>query len=289
MRTSDSVLRFGVDISGPLGADPAAEARHAESLGFDVVTLHGDVLDGPRVALEPWTALTWVASRTTGVLVAPNVLVLPNRHPAVLAKMAATLDRLSGGRLVLALGAGAAMNAGAFRAFGLEPASVAALEEAVDVIRGLWTTAPFSYTAGRHFRVEGASLEPRPDRPPPIWLGAYGARMLDLTGRKADGWLPSMFLLPPPAAAEAMERVREAAARAGRDPDALTYGYNVGVLVDEGARPTAGRIAGAPTAVAERLADLARRGFTFLNLWPAGGARHQRERLATEVLPLVRR
>ncbi|HXM57995.1 MAG TPA: LLM class flavin-dependent oxidoreductase [Candidatus Dormibacteraeota bacterium] len=284
--------RFGVDVSTPLDRDPAIDAAHAEGLGFDAVTLHGDVLQGTRTAREAWTTMTWIAARTTRVLVSPNVLVVPNRHPAVLAKMAETLQRLSGGRVVLALGAGAGMNEDAFRALGL-PArpvgeAVGALAEAIDVLRGLWTMPRLTY-AGRYFATSAAELRPQPDLPIPIWLGAYGPRMLELTGRRADGWLPSMFLLPPEAAFEGMRRIRAAAEAAGRDPDALTYGYNVGVAVEEGAASRRDRIAGDPAEVASQLAELVRGGFDFLNLWPAGDAQVQRERLAREVLPLVRR
>jgi alkanesulfonate monooxygenase SsuD/methylene tetrahydromethanopterin reductase-like flavin-dependent oxidoreductase (luciferase family) len=282
---------FGITVSTAPGADPVSEARHAEALGFDVVTLHRDVLDGPPPSLETWTLLTWVAAHTASVKVAPDVLVLPNRHPAVLAKMAETLDRLSGGRLILALGSGATMNDQAFRAFGLQHRSarqkVVAIEEAVDVIRGLWETPAFSYS-GEHFSTEAADLQPKPAHEIPIWLGAFGPRMLDLTGRKADGWLPSMFLLEPDAAYQSLQRVREAATGAGRDPDQLVYGYNVSVMVREGAASTRGQVAGAPEEVAYRLAAFVRGGFSFLNLSTTGDGAEQRERLAREVLPAVR-
>src|SRR5689334_12954608 len=171
--------RIGIDVTVPLGDDPATAALQAESVGFDVVTVHGDVLNGERTPREAWTTLTWVAARTTTGRLAPNVLVLPNRHPAVLAKMAESLDRLSGGPLRLAIGAGAAMHAAACAAFGLTVrapgAAVDALEEAIDVMRGLWTTESVTYH-GRHYKVEAAELRPRPQRPIPIWLGAYGPR-----------------------------------------------------------------------------------------------------------------
>src|SRR5262249_25073313 len=147
--------------------DPVAEARHAEALGFDLATVHPDILHGPEPSLETWTVLTWLAARTATIALAPFVLALPYRHPAVVAKMAETLDRLSGGRLVLGLGAGGPLPRAeaAVRAFGLARRSpgerVAALEEAIDVMRGLWGTPAFSY-AGRHFAVEGASVTPRP-------------------------------------------------------------------------------------------------------------------------------
>jgi alkanesulfonate monooxygenase SsuD/methylene tetrahydromethanopterin reductase-like flavin-dependent oxidoreductase (luciferase family) len=283
---------IGIAVSGAPDADPVAEARHAEALGFDVVSLHRDVLSGPPPSSEMWTLLTWLAAHTTRVRLLPDVLALPNRHPAVLAKMAETLSRLSGGRLILGLGGGAPINHGAVGAFGLarrSPAeTVAATAEALDVIKGLWRRPDLTY-AGAHFTVTEAGLAPRPPEPIPVWLGAFGPRMLDLTGRGADGWLPSMFLLEPPLAYRSLERVRRAADRAGRDPDGLVYGYNVGVLVQEGAAPARGLLAGAPEEVAERLAELVGGGFSFLNLATLGDGAAQRERLAHEVLPLLRK
>jgi alkanesulfonate monooxygenase SsuD/methylene tetrahydromethanopterin reductase-like flavin-dependent oxidoreductase (luciferase family) len=209
--------------------------------------------------------------------------------------MAETLDRLAAGRLILALGGGAVSNHQAFDAFGLARRSpretVAATEEAIDVLRGLWRQPNFSY-AGHHFTTSGAEVQPRPTRPPPIWLGAFGPRMLDLVGRKADGWLPSLFLLEPERAYWSLDRIREVASRAGRDPEALTYGYNIGVLIKEGAAApaTRGQIAGSPQEVARQLAGFVSRGFSFLNLSlsPAADGVEQRERLAREVLPVLR-
>lgn len=286
-------VRFGLNVSTfPTGAiDPVAEAGDAEALGFDLVTVHRDVLHGAPPSLELWTVLAWLAARTERVAVAPNVLALPNRHPAVVAKMAETLDRLSGGRVVMALGAGWVGNDAAVGAFGLPVRSAAekvqAIEEAVDVMRGLWTQAAFTHR-GRHFSVDQAGIEPRPSRPIPIWLGAFGPRMLDLTGRKADGWFPSLFLLPPEKAFGSIGRIRRAASSAGRDPDGLTYAYNVGVVVDEGAHPMPGKVVGPPDHVASQLAGFVRGGFDLLNLWPGGDLAQQRARLAAEVIPAVR-
>ncbi len=281
----------GVTVSTAPDGDPVAEARDAEALGFDVVSVHRDVLSGPPPSLETWTLLTWLAARTTTVRLLPNVLALPNRHPAVVAKMAETLSRLADGRLILGLGGGAIINHQAFGAFGLARRSaaetVAATEEAVEIVAGLLRQRHFSH-AGEHFTVTAAELQPRPAHPVPLWLGAFGPRMLDLVGRRADGWLPSMFLLPPPQAYRSLELVRRAASRAGRDPEELTYGYNVGVLVQEGAASRGGVVAGGPEEVAAQLAAFVRGGFSFLNLSPAGDGVAQRRRLAEEVLPLLR-
>ena len=286
-------LKFGVNIHTGIqpGVDPVAEAMHAEQLGFDVVTLHGDALHGSDPSFELWTLLSWVAAHTTSIRVAPVVLALPHRHPAVLAKMAETLDRLSGGRLILVLGGGGPMNEPAYRALGLASRSprekVQALEEAVDLLHGLWSASGFSY-AGEHFRTGGATIEPKPGHPVPIWLGVFGDRMLDLVGHKADGWLPTYQFLEPEQAYQKVERIRAIAEHAGRNPDGITFGYNVPILVEEGAVTNRWRIAGSARKVAGQLAAIVRHGFTFLNVWPVAEAPVQRERLAREVLPAVR-
>jgi len=284
---------FGVNLHTGMrpDVDPLAEALHAEHLGFDVVTIHRDVLHGTDPSFESWTLLSWLAARTTSIRVAPVVLALPHRHPAVLAKMAETLDRLSNGRLILVLGGGGPMNEPAYRAFGLAQRSprekVEALEEAIDVLRGLWSTSGFSY-AGQHFQTEGATIEPKPSHPIPLWLGVFGDQMIDLVGRKADGWFPTYPLLAPEQAYRKLERIRTVAEHAGRNPDDFTYAYNVPVLVEEGTVTTRDQIAGSAEEVARQFADLVRHGFTFLNVWSSGEATRQRERLAREVLPIVR-
>lgn len=286
-------LQFGVNIHTRIqpGVNPVAEALHAEQLGFDVVTLHGDAQHGSDPSYELWTLLSWVAAHTTSIRVAPVVLALPHRHPAVLAKMAETLDRLSGERLLLVLGGGGPMNEPAYRALGLAQRSprekVEALEEAVDLLRGLWRASGFSYP-GQHFRTEEATIEPKPSHPIPVWLGVFGDRMLDLVGRKADGWLPTYQFLQPEQAFQKVEHIRAIAEYAGRNPDEITYGYNIPVLVEEGAVTNRWRIAGSASKVAGQLATFARHGFTFFNLWPVGEGFMQRERLIRDVLPIVR-
>src|SRR5262249_32292019 len=197
----------------------------------------------------------------------------------------------SGGRLILVLGGGGPMNEPAYRALGLASrspgAKVEALEEAIEIMRGLWSTSGFSYP-GKHFRTEGATLEPKPAHAIPIWLGVFGDRMLELAGRKADGWLPTYQFLPLEQAYRKVERLRRATEDASRNPDQLTYGYTIPVLVEKGSVTSRGQIAGSAREVARQLAEVVRHGFTFLNLWPVGEAATQRRLLAREVLPLVR-
>src|SRR5262245_31946753 len=228
-----AVTRFGVSIvpSASGRSDPVTDARRAEDLGLDHVSIW-DHPHGDRPSFETWTLLTWIAARTERIGLATNVLGLPFRLPALTAKMAETLDRLSGGRVILGLGAGANdREMAGIGAPARTPAEkVEALEEGLNVIRGVWSHSPFSFD-GRHYRTDAALIEPKPGRPIPIWLGTYGPRALDLTGRLADGWIPSMPYLPPGAARSRLDRVRASAARAGRDADALDYAYNVGVRI----------------------------------------------------------
>ena len=102
-------LLFGVNVStsADAGADPVSQARAAEDLGFDFVSA-SDHPSGSHPTYETWTMLTWIAASTSRISVASRVLSLPFRSPALVAKMAESLDRLSGGRLILGLGAGAA-------------------------------------------------------------------------------------------------------------------------------------------------------------------------------------
>jgi alkanesulfonate monooxygenase SsuD/methylene tetrahydromethanopterin reductase-like flavin-dependent oxidoreductase (luciferase family) len=284
-------LSFGVTVIPSVSerSDPVAEARHAEELGFDLVTVW-DHLHGDRPSFETWTLLTWIAASTSHISVGPNVLGLPYRNPVVTAKMAETLHRLSGGRLVLGLGAGG--NDQEFEAFGLPVRSprekIESLEEAITIIRGVWFAPSFSFE-GRHYRTVGAEVEPKPSRAIPIWLGTYGRRALELTGRTADGWLPSMAYAPPDIAREKLKVVKEWAERVGRDPEALTCAYNVSVRVGGGPPPDPERmVAGEPGAIAERLAGLAGNGFTCFNVWLSGDRWEQRERLMSDVVPAVR-
>ncbi len=136
-------MRFGLSLRTSADADVGEDAREAERLGFELVTAM-DHLPGSRPSLETWTAMTWAAAATERIKVAPNVLGLPYRNPAVTAKMAETLHRLSGGRLILGLGAGGS-NA-EFDAFGLPvreaKEKIDAFEEALAVMRGLWSGEP---------------------------------------------------------------------------------------------------------------------------------------------------
>ncbi len=224
-------IAFGVFIT-PSAADAdgvVALAQLADEVGIDLVTFQ----DHPYqpAFLDTWTLLSVVAARTSRVRVAANVLNLPLRPPAVLARAVASLDILSGGRAELGIGAGAfwdgvAGMGGPRRGAG---EAVDALEEAIDVIRALWDTETRGgvRSDGPHYPLAGAKRGPAPAHDVGIWVGAYKPRMLDLVGRKADGWLPSLPYLAPGALAEGNAAIDAAATRAGRDPAAIRRLLNV--------------------------------------------------------------
>jgi probable F420-dependent oxidoreductase len=284
-----TMFGLNVPLTNDPTADPVGDARRAEELGFDFVSA-SDHLHGDSPTWEPWTTLSWITASTRRIQVLTRVLAVPYRPPAVVAKMAETFHRLSGGRLILGLGGGYLDEE--FRAFGLTAPSprdkIDGLEEAIRIIRGLWSEPGFTFD-GRLHRTEGATLEPKPDRPIPIWVGTYGPRALNLTGRLADGWIPSLGFAGPDEVTGMRERVLAAAERAGRDPAAITCAYNLVVRVDEGAGSQPKVVSGSPEAIAEQLRGFAAIGFTSFNFMPTGpGLDEQVDRLGREVIPLIR-
>ena len=286
-----SQLSFGVNIPttvGP-GVDPVSQARAAEDLGFDFVSA-SDHPCGTNPSHETWTMLTWIAASTSRIKVATRVLGLPYRPPPMVAKMAETLDRLSGGRLILGLGAG--YSDGEFAAFGLglpSPAEkITGLKEALSIIRGLWSEQQFSFT-GRCYRTDAADIEPKPDHQIPIWLGTFGERALQLTGQVADGWIPSLGHAPANVLPAMRARVLAAAEAADRDPEALTCALNVEVHIGEEVDSQPDVIAGSAEQVAKALTGFVTAGFSAFNFMPLGPSTpEQVERIATEVIPALR-
>lgn len=223
-------LRFGVFIT-PNAADAEQIlklARLAEREHLDLVTFQ----DHPyqRRFLDAWTLLSAVAAQTESIYVAPNVANLPLRLPVMLARSVASLDIVSEGRVMLGLGAGSFWDA--IEAVGGQRRtpgeSVDALSEAVDVIRAFWADGdePIQFE-GKHYRVSGAKPGPVPLKRVEIWLGAYGPRMLRLTGRKADGWLPSSGNAGPDKLGPMTEAIDAAAEKAGRNPKEIRRLYNI--------------------------------------------------------------
>lgn len=222
-------LEFGYFLE-PTAADPTATlaaGRLVDRLGFDLLGIQDHPYQ-PR-HLDTWTLLSALGARTNRVRLFPDVASLPLRPPAVLAKAAASLDLLTGGRVELGLGAGAFWDpieamGGPRRTPGQ---AVAALAEAIDVIRLWWSGERSVRFSGEHYSQHGVHPGPPPAHSVGIWLGAYGPKMLNLVGTKADGWLPSEAFLDPDRLTEANAAIDAAAAAAGRDPAQINRIYNV--------------------------------------------------------------
>lgn len=225
-------LQFGTFIT-PKNDPPHFAVRLAElseASGYDLVTFQDHPYQ-PRFH-DTQTLLTWVAARTERVHLAANVANLPLRPPAVLARASASLDLLSGGRFELGLGAGGFWDA--IEAMGgrrlTAGQAVDALSEAIDIIRGIWDQderARFEVD-GEYYSVSGAKRGPAPAHNIPISIGAYKPRMLRLTGRKGDGWVPSLGRMTPGQFAESNSIIDEAALGAGRDPREIRRIVNIG-------------------------------------------------------------
>lgn len=252
-------LLFGTFIT-PTNQAPdqvVALAQLSEAAGLDLATFQ----DHPYQAafLDTWTLLSYVAAQTERIHLSGNVINLPLRGPAVLARAAASLDLLSGGRLELGLGAGGFWDP--IVAMGGERLSpgeaVTALEEGIDIIRGIWDAENHTrlVAGGTHHRVDGAKRGPAPAHDIGIWLGALKPRMLRLVGRKADGWLPSLgYMQSLDQLTESNAVIDEAAEKAGRDPRDIRRLVNInGRLAAERSNQL---LVGPPEQWAEQLAVL---------------------------------
>ena len=284
MAGSSREIRFGYFLV-PSADDPLfAIARRAERLGLDYVGIQ----DHPyqRRFVDTWSLMAMIAATTTKLRIFPDVANLPLRAPAVMAKAAATIDLLSGGRFELGLGAGAFWDA--IEAYGgrrRQPGeSLEALEEAITVIRKVWSGERNLRFDGRHYKLAGAQSGPVPAHRIGIWLGAYGPRFLALTGRVADGWVPSLRGDVTPLL-EGMARLDEAAVEAGRDPADIRRVLNINGEITDGDR--GGLLHGPVGQWVDDLTDLAvGHGFdTFIFGSEQPG---QLARFAEEVVPAVR-
>jgi len=279
---------FGISIV-PKWADPTQAlrlARLADQKGYDLVGIQ----DHPYQwrFFDTWTLIAWLAGQTTRVRFFPDVANLPLRPPAVLAKAAASLDVLSGGLFELGLGAGAFWEA--VEAMGGRRRSPGeafrATEEAIDVIRLIWSGERGRRYQGKFYRLAGVNTGPRPPHPIGIWIGAGGPRMLDLIGRKADGWVPSMW---PGMSTEILTKgirdIEEAATAAGRDPTSIRRILNLSGSIEQSRGEG---FVGPASFWVDELTRLVEAGMNAFMFWPAHDEEQQIEVFAEEVIPAVR-
>ncbi|MDX6664490.1 MAG: hypothetical protein QOG68_696 [Solirubrobacteraceae bacterium] len=290
-------IQFGISLV------PATEhlgrlrelVRVADAAGLDLVGIQ----DHPYQArfLDTWSLIPTLLAETQSIRFFTDVANLPLRPPAVMAKAAASLDVLSGGRFELGLGAGGFPDV--IAGFGgprrTPGESVEALDEAIDVIRLMWSGERVVSYAGKHYRLEAAHPGPQPWHPIGIWVGAFKPRMLRLVGRKADGWLPSLGVLTRDELRAGNEQIDAAAEAAGRDPRSIRRIINVQGMIGDAPAPSrselpVGYLAGEPLAGppdwwAETFAGFIDDGFDTLIFWPVDTAAEQVELLATAVVP----
>jgi alkanesulfonate monooxygenase SsuD/methylene tetrahydromethanopterin reductase-like flavin-dependent oxidoreductase (luciferase family) len=297
---AETTLQFGISLV------PATEkldrirelVRAADAAAIDLVGIQ----DHPyqHHFLDTWSLIATLLAETERISFFTDVANLPLRPPAVMAKAAASLDVLSGGRFELGLGAGGLPDV--IAGFGgprrTPGESVEALEEALDVIRQLWSAERSVSFDGRYYRLDDARPGPRPAHPIEIWVGAFKPRMLRLVGRKADGWLPSLGVLTPDELRAGNERIDTAADKAGRDRRAIRRIINLQGVIGEGPAPAraelpVGYLAGEPLAGpadwwVETLAGFVDDGFDTVVFWPVDPEPGQVELLAGDVVPHLR-
>lgn len=284
-------VTFGVFASPDAGADSLrdlwAQLSAAENGGLEFVGIQ----DHPyqRRYLDTWSLMATVLARTERLRVFPDVANLPLRSPAIIAKSAASLDVLSGGRFELGLGAGAFWEAvvamGGERRAPREAAD--ALIEAVEVIRLLWSDRRSVRFEGEHYRLAGVKPGPAPVHDMGIWLGVYGPRLLRALGRIADGWVPSSGYADPSKLPDMQARIDAGAAEAGRDPASIRRAYNVMGTITDGA--STGFLQGPPEQWVEQVVELVlEKGMDTFVFAPGRDPVVQVERFAAEVAPAVR-
>jgi alkanesulfonate monooxygenase SsuD/methylene tetrahydromethanopterin reductase-like flavin-dependent oxidoreductase (luciferase family) len=290
-RASRRPLKVGVELpiavdkgrhGTPRWSDIHQMARRAEEIGFDSVWIEDHLLfrhagKSDQGVWEGWAVIAAIAAVTSRVEIGPLVSCMSFRNPAYLAKLADTIEEISGGRLILGIGAG--WHEAEYRAFGFPfDHRVSRFEEGLHIVHGLLRHGRVDFV-GRYHEARECELQPRGPRPggPPILIGSIGARMLALAARYADQWNAyfSNTKNRPAGVAPLRDRVDAACREAGRDP--ATLGRTAAVFVDM----SPGRRASPPLPVhwvfeplagpSERLADelraYAREGIDHVQLW----------------------
>jgi alkanesulfonate monooxygenase SsuD/methylene tetrahydromethanopterin reductase-like flavin-dependent oxidoreductase (luciferase family) len=260
--------------------------RAADAAGLDYIAIQ-DHAYNPEF-LDVWTLITFLAAESERISFFPDVADLQLRPPTMLAKAAASLSVLTGGRIILGVGGGAFSNG--IAAMGAISRSkrdmVAFTEEALQVMRAALAGGEVHF-AGREQSADYAA-GPVPPAPVPLWLGSSGPKMLALTGRSSDGWVsPLNTYFPPPSIPAAQQQIDAAARSAGRDPAKVRRIYNVvgSIGAARGGSGFAGDVRSWVDALADWSIDL---GFDTFIFWPRGNALDQLEAFASEVIPRVR-
>jgi alkanesulfonate monooxygenase SsuD/methylene tetrahydromethanopterin reductase-like flavin-dependent oxidoreductase (luciferase family) len=283
-------LRFGISVTPYAATYPAIveQVMAAEANGLDLVGIQ----DHPyqRRFLDTFSLIADLLARTTRVRFFPDVANLPLRDPPMIAKAAASMDVMSGGRFELGLGSGSFWDAvvgmgGPRRSRG---EAFAAMEEAIGIIRAALDTERVVRGDGPHYPVPGYPPGPPPVHRVGIWLGVYRLRGLRLAGRLADGWIPSLGYMGPDAFKRASAVIDEAATAAGRDPDDIRRVYNLSGVITDGERGEDHLVGPVEHWIGTLTSWVTDIGVDSLVFWPPDAGVEQVERFAREVVPAVR-
>ena len=312
-------MKFGfyLPTSGPTARpEPLAEmARQGDALGFhsmviaDHIVLPREIestypytLDGvyPGAAvgecLEQLTVLTFLAGITRQIRLVPSVMIVPYRNPVVTAKMLATLDVLSNGRVTLGVGVGWMEEE--FQALGLDTYKQrgAVTDEFIELYKELWTKDAPSFH-GEHYQISGSGFAPKPvQKPhPPIWIGGHTGPAIRRAAKYGDGWMP--IGLRPPAILDPEElggmiaRLRRLTVRAGRPEDAVELTFSTDVRFNNAAGASRPMLHGLPEQIAADLRQYQDLGVSNFILGFASDsvaeAQENMERFSREVMTLV--
>jgi probable F420-dependent oxidoreductase len=227
-------LKFGCQLPQETGDfDQLVEiARTCEELGYDSVWVHDHLAPfwvKSKQSLEGWTVLSAIAERTTKIRLGSLVTNVNLRNPALLAKMASTVDRISGGRLIVGLGTGDKLSRDELTSYGYEfhglEERVKRLKETILILRAMWTQDQATYR-GTYYRISGAINMPKPvQKPgPPIWVGGKHRTILDVVAEIADGW--NYWNLNQSEAKDRANYLSNQCARIGRVPHEITYSWS---------------------------------------------------------------
>ena len=312
-------VNFGVSLPsrGPMASPHGLKslAQRAEDLNFDSVWVSDHVIlprkvdsfypyapDGVPTFLpdedyyEPLAALNFLAGCTQRVRLGTHVLILPYRNPVLTAKILATLDVLSEGRVIL--GAGVGWMEEEFQALGLNTYHErgAVTDEYIELYKELWTKDEPSFH-GKYYQLSGSGFQPKPvQKPhPPIWIGGHTGPAIRRAAKYGDGWFPIGLrppaILEPEELAGKIDRLRTLTARAGRSEDAVEVVFSSNVLFDNNAGPSRRLVSGRSEQIAADLRlyqDIGVQSFIFD--FPADGLdglREAMERFSREVMPLI--
>jgi alkanesulfonate monooxygenase SsuD/methylene tetrahydromethanopterin reductase-like flavin-dependent oxidoreductase (luciferase family) len=244
---------------------------------FGSIWVSDHMMEGDRYRVESWTQLTWIAARFPGVRLGHNVLANSYRHPPLMAKMAASVQELTGGRFILGYGAG--WLEPEYLAYGYEFPSakvrIAQMEEGVQLIRAMWRDSPANFE-GEYYQVRNAWCEPRPNPEPPILIAGEGEQfLLRAVARHADWWLS--YGHKPEVLRRKMDVLADHCRDVGRDVAAIRKATPLTMYLDTdaaAARRWAGdavnaeqpAFAGDPAGLRDRLTELGEMGFDMVQL-----------------------